>query len=448
MRDEIRYCLEAALALGATEAECYHSEWRSFGVAFANNRLKQLDSSQSEGMAIRLINGSREGFASSSDLRHPEQIARAAVESAQYGADAEASPCYAVPSGEMQVPDAWSPAVADLDHQQLLDMGQRGIDSLRKHDPDLLAGANASVKLGQVTIANTNGLLCSWRKSSWAYTSSAQLVEGTSILWCYSGAASLGRDIDTAEVDRRTIDKLCWARRVVSCPSGAMPVVLSPSALEAVLRAVGEGVNGLAVSMRMSPLAGRLGERVLSALVSITDDGRPGSGTSGAPTDDEGVRSSSTVVVGEGVLRAYLTDLRESRRLGVATTGNARRASGFASRPRPAHSNWIVGAGSAQLDDLFAEAKGGLLVDGLLGLNTSNLISGDFSVNASLAYLLGPDGKPAGRVKDVMIAGNVYDLLDGQLLALSAQRLAGPAGASLSPWALIKDVSVATRTSP
>jgi len=51
-----------------------------------------------------------------------------------------------------------------------------------------------------------------------------------------------------------------------------------------------------------------------------------------------------------------------------------------------------------------------LLVENALGLGQGNVIPGAFSNSLSLAFKI-EKGEIVGRVKDVSIAGNVYDLL-------------------------------------
>jgi PmbA protein len=49
-------------------------------------------------------------------------------------------------------------------------------------------------------------------------------------------------------------------------------------------------------------------------------------------------------------------------------------------------------------------------VQDYLGLGQGNPINGEFSANVFLGYKI-EDGEIVGRVKDVMLAGNVYDAL-------------------------------------
>jgi len=64
--------------------------------------------------------------------------------------------------------------------------------------------------------------------------------------------------------------------------------------------------------------------------------------------------------------------------------------------------------------DLMQKLDDGLVVDQMLGGGAG--ISGDFSVNVELGYRV-QNGQVVGRVKDTMVAGNVYTALK-QLVAL------------------------------
>ena len=62
------------------------------------------------------------------------------------------------------------------------------------------------------------------------------------------------------------------------------------------------------------------------------------------------------------------------------------------------------------MDDIIRGIDHGLLVENVLGMGQGNTISGAFSNPLSLAFKI-EKGEIVGRVKDVSIAGNVYDLL-------------------------------------
>ena len=53
----------------------------------------------------------------------------------------------------------------------------------------------------------------------------------------------------------------------------------------------------------------------------------------------------------------------------------------------------------------------GLVIEGLLGAGQGNELGGDFRANVALGYRV-KNGEIIGRVKDTMISGNVYTVLD------------------------------------
>jgi PmbA protein len=63
---------------------------------------------------------------------------------------------------------------------------------------------------------------------------------------------------------------------------------------------------------------------------------------------------------------------------------------------------------------LISDLDSGLMVDQVLGLGQGNPLSGEFSNNVSVAYRI-EDGAITGKVKNTMIAGNIYELLAGEV---------------------------------
>ena len=59
---------------------------------------------------------------------------------------------------------------------------------------------------------------------------------------------------------------------------------------------------------------------------------------------------------------------------------------------------------------MIASIDEGILVESLLGMGMGNTISGAFSNPLDLAFKI-EKGEIVGRVKDLSIAGNIYDLL-------------------------------------
>jgi PmbA protein len=110
------------------------------------------------------------------------------------------------------------------------------------------------------------------------------------------------------------------------------------------------------------------------------------------------------------------------------------------SYPTPGLVNLLVQPGKGSLTDLIRQMDQGLVVDQLLGGGAG--ISGDFSVNVELGYRV-QNGQITGRVKDTMIAGNVYTVLK-QVVALGED--ADWNGPCYTPSLIVEGISTTGRT--
>ena len=114
-------------------------------------------------------------------------------------------------------------------------------------------------------------------------------------------------------------------------------------------------------------------------------------------------------LIENGVVRTFLYDLQTAGLAGTQSTGSGER--GLGSLPNPSAGVLLVGDGDIPLDELIADMKEGLIIEGLLGAGQSNVLGGDFNANVLLGYKV-ENGAVVGRVKNVMISGNVYTALN------------------------------------
>jgi PmbA protein len=68
----------------------------------------------------------------------------------------------------------------------------------------------------------------------------------------------------------------------------------------------------------------------------------------------------------------------------------------------------IIESGTQSFEELISQLDNALIVDQMLGGGAD--ISGEFSINVDLGYRV-EKGEITGRVKDTMVAGNIYTAL-------------------------------------
>ena len=132
--------------------------------------------------------------------------------------------------------------------------------------------------------------------------------------------------------------------------------------------------------------------------------------------------------------------LKTAALMDTESTGNGARH--IFSTPSPSPSNLILEAGKTPLSELLAEIERGLLVEHVLGLGQGNTISGAFSNTLGLAYVIA-GGEIVGRVKDVSIAGNVYE--DLRAIEAISQETEWVYGGLCLPYILLPELNVVTK---
>ena len=176
------------------------------------------------------------------------------------------------------------------------------------------------------------------------------------------------------------------------------------------------GVSALNVQENRSVYKGRVGSQVANEVLSITDDGTLPKGLGTTKIDDEGIPRQRTPIFEKGVLASILYDNYTAKRESRESTGNASRqwgsGSAYAIQPMIRPSNLVLSPGAGNLDDLLRQMEDGVLIKGsLTGALHSNVITGDFSVNASNAFKV-ENGHVAYPLKPCTIAGNLYEALN------------------------------------
>ncbi|HZE93121.1 MAG TPA: TldD/PmbA family protein [Gemmatimonadales bacterium] len=417
-------------------------------VAFESGRLKAAGISEEAGLNLRVLAAGRMGVAGTTAAAPDanELVARARA-SAALGEIVELA--FPKGSGSPLPPiPTFFDRTANASLDDLIRMGRLLVERLAR--PDCQINVAVEREIADTAVGNTAGARGEYRATGIAVTADVTRIAGDDVLMVYDQyvGADMPSDADLEALVRSVETRLTAALKIVAPPDGALPVVFTPAGLAAVVLPLEQALSGKTVLQGSSPLAGKVGETLFDARLSIVDDpltpGRPAS----RPVDDECVPSRATGLVERGVVGRFVYDLETAARAKTQSTGNGRR--GVFGKPHIGYTNVVfrmtdgthAGSESHALGGgLIADMDDGLIVDDLIGVGQGNVISGAFSHPVGLAYRV-QRGEVTGRVKDAAVAGNAYDLLkriggfgtDGRWL-----------GSRWSPSMRLEGVSVARR---
>ncbi len=308
-----------------------------------------------------------------------------------------------------------------------------------------------------ILIANSDGLLAEDNRIRTRFAvSSVASFNGEMQQGHYAPGASMGFEFyDNVKVEDIGIEASRIAKTMVNadyCPSGNMQVIID-NGFGGVLfhEACGHGLEAAFVSKGTSAFAGKIGQVVASPLVTAIDDGTIKNGWGTTNIDDEGSLTQRNVLIENGILKSYLIDKLNGRRMGMDSTGSSRRQS-YRFAPTSRMNNTFIDGGKSKLEDIIANTESGLYAK-KLGGGSVNPATGDFNFAVMEGYIV-ENGRIIKPARGATLIGNgtkVLELIDmvGNNLDLG-QGMCGSSSGSIpanvgQPTIRVKSITVGGR---
>jgi len=368
-----------------------------------------------QGVGVRAISGEKTGFAYSDEIVLPAltQAATAARAIARSGQQGRVKTWSSNAGHDLYLPVDPLGTMEDKDKielLELLDAEARKIDPRIKQVMVSLAGSQ-----DVVLIAASDGTLAADIRPlvrlnvSVIAEQDGRREQGTA---GGGGRVSYGYFLDAdrgLSYAREAVRQALVNLEAVNAPAGTMKVVLGPGWPGVLLHeAIGHGLEGDFNRKGTSAFAGRIGEKVASELCTVVDDGTLANRRGSLNVDDEGVPTQHTVLIENGILKAYMQDKLSARLMGMTPTGNGRRES-YAHLPMPRMTNTYMLAGRSDPGEIISAVDHGLYAVNFGG-GQVDITSGKFVFSASEAYLI-ENGKITRPVKGATLIGNGPDVL-------------------------------------
>ncbi len=433
-----------ALSVGADEAEAFIIRSKNNSVELENNTIKLAHSTEDVGLGIRVLVNRKIGFSYTNKLDRSsiERTVEKAVSIARAGKEDPYIRNLPAPSTSYpRVEGTYSIELARIGLNDLVEKANRILEILTLDKRIIVVWGSIATSTWSVAIANSNGVY--------------QLDHGTI---AFIGAEVVAREdtdvtpgISEIEISRisfpaveklalRLKEKALSNLKPVKIDEGTLPVILTEYAVNSLFAYTFiEAIKGDNVVRGKSPYKDKIGSNIASEKLTIVDDGLLRNGLYTSIFDGEGIPRRKTTIVERGVLRNFIYDHYWGLRAGKESTGNAGR-NDYTSMPRVSPSNLVIMPGTFNKNELLKETNKGLLIDGFQGAHSSNPETGEFSVVATPAWFIEEGELKA--VRGVMIAGNLYELLES-VDALT--RTSRQVGIIKSPWIRFPKVRVVVK---
>ncbi|MGQ2909002.1 MAG: TldD/PmbA family protein [Aliihoeflea sp.] len=436
LQDLVASLVEAAKRAGADAADAVAVRSRSADVTVRLGKVEGTEAAESDDIALRVFIGRRVASVSAAAGANADELASRAV------AMAKVSP--EDPVQGLADKDRLARTIRDLDlfDGTEIDAARMREDALAMEDAARAVtgvtnsgGASASAGMGGLVLATSDGFLGQYMATRFGRSVSVIAGEGTGMERDYDFSSRLHfADLDAPEaIGRRAGERTVRRLGARKAKTGPVDVIFDPRVARGIAGHLAGAINGASVARKTSFLRDRMGERVASAVITVTDNPLRVRGPSSRPFDGEGIEGEVLTMVEDGVLKHWLLSTSAARELGLTTNGRGSRAG---TSVNPASTNFAIEPGTASPQDMISGLKRGFYVTEVFGQGV-NMVTGEYSRGASGFWI--ENGELTHPVSEVTIASNLKTMFLGMVPANDVDRNFGTA----APTLLIEGMTLA-----
>lgn len=391
-RELIEEVLSKALCTGGDFAEIFVDDVVSNSLTMVNGKIEKAVSGRDYGAGIRIFKGLRSVYAYTNDtgkISMLDTAYKAACALGEAGEDTmveivertnvNASPVLFVPSS--------------VKNQRKSAVIKKAYSAAKGYSSEI---AQVTAGYGDVDqrilIANSEGLLTEDRRIRTRIFIQAVASSGSEN---QTGSESPGRSmgfemfeiIDPEYFAREAARTAVTMLHALPCPAGRMPVAIDNGFGGVIFHeACGHALEATAVAKGNSVFAGKLGERIASEKVTAVDDGTLPNAWGSINIDDEGTASGKNILIDKGILKGYMVDKLNGRRMNMAPTGSSRRQS-YKFSPTSRMTNTYIAAGNDENEKIISSIHNGLYAK-KMGGGSVNPVTGEFNFAVAEGYLV------------------------------------------------------------
>ncbi len=418
-RNTVGNVLDEALSNGGDFAEVFLEDKITSNMKLVEGEISDCLSGRDYGIGIRILNGTNSiyGYTNDSSEKSLIKLTRLLFTSLRGKRSVNSK------DFTQFIRSEYSPVqikFSDVIKNYKVDLLKQAYHAAKEYDQVISQVTTTYMEEEQnIFIANSDGLWSTDKRTRTRFAvSSAASLNGEIQMGYFAPGSSMGYEfydkIDLVETGReasRIAKVMIYADHA---PSGRMPVVIE-NGFGGVLfhEACGHALEASFVSKEVSAFGGNLGKIVASPLITAIDDGTMSNGWGTTNIDDEGTPTRENILIENGILKSYLIDKLNGRRMDLDSTGSARRQS-YRFPPTSRMNNTFIAPGESTPEELIKSIGSGLYAK-KLGGGSVNPATGDFNFSVMEGYLI-KNGRITTPVRGATLVGNgieVLKLIDG-----------------------------------
>ena len=401
------YCLDLAKKLGATNISVMVGNSISETVNFRNKKLDESNRSDNLGISITTYIGKKKSSISSSNLLKDNLniLIEKCIETTKNTPEDEFN---SLPDKDLLAQEVRDLNIYDETHIE----NDNKIEYLNR----LEASASNDKKIvntessfaedkSNFILANSDGFCDGYKSSSFSASSVAVAKDDKSMERDYEYTHKCHfKDIQNAD-DLGKIAAELAIRKLSPKKIGSekVAIIFDKRIAKGMLNTFASAISSSAISRGTSFLKDKINQKIFSDTINILDKPDILKGLGSKSFDSEGVKTDTLNLVEQGVLKHYLIDTYNGKKLNLKSNG---RCGGT--------SNLYFDKGNVPFKDLLNHSSKSLYITETIG-HGSNIITGDYSVGAT-GFLI-ENGEFKYPISEITIAGNFKDMFQNITLA-------------------------------
>ncbi len=414
--EDLNEVIRRSLSKGGEFGEVYVEHRISRSILLEEGKFKSAVFGISQGAGVRVISGDKTGYAYTDEITQEKLLRAADVASYVARGGKTIKPVDVKEEKRPSHITVQIPLQRAADEKRL-EIMKRAHDAALAYDARIkMASVDYYDEVRSRVIANSEGLYVSDELPLIFFVIQTLGVGNNT---SHMGRERVSRHSGIElfdEVKPEDVARACARESVAmleakDAPAGKMDVVMQ-NGWGGVLvhEAVGHPLEADNIAKEIGVFVGKLGKKVASDVFTMVDDGTLPCFRGTTNFDDEGTEMKRNVLIKDGVLLKFMTDILSAKQLKAERTGNGRRQS-FRFIPIPRMTNTFIDRGKDKPADILASTKSGLYVQSLSG-GSVNPTTGMFNFTCREAYFI-EDGKKTIPVKGATLVGNSLDIIQG-----------------------------------
>lgn len=211
-------------------------------------------------------------------------------------------------------------------------------------------------------------------------------------------------------------------------------VILSNKVASRILSHLEDMLNQQNIRTKTSCMCSKLNKEIFNNLITIIED-QPNEKLPGYRLfDDEGTETKKKMIVENGILKSYFSNIKEAKINNIKSTGN-----GYGSISTR---NMFINPSNTTNQDIFKELKNGIYITDYMGASNTSISTTTGNISLQIFGFIIEDGKIKSGFNPCIMTTSIFELFNNVKLIGDTLEFTNTKAAS--PILLIENISVAS----